>query len=264
MNIFLHELKANFRSLLIWSGVVFLLITEAFAEFSAIAENPEIMSVLDEVPPAILDAFGINAFNMATVTGFFGVVFIYYSLFLTLSAVMWGSDIIAKEERDKTVEFSLTLPITRAKLITSKTLSTLVYCAALNLITWGVTLSYAEKYHPDSEYYEFLSLGMLSLFILQVIFLAAGVFLGSAMRQHKRASSVAVALLLGTYFLSIITLMNKDLEFLKYFSPFRYFAPIELLRDSALDMNYVWLSAGVIGVAMIGAYVTYAKRDLYI
>ena len=264
MNIFYQELKANFRSLLIWGGVVVLVITEAFVEFSAIAENPDIMGILDEVPSSILDAFSLNEFNMSTVTGFFGVIYIYYALFLTLSAVMWGSDIISKEERDKTVEFSLTLPITRGKLITAKTLAALVNCIALNLITWGVTLSYADKYHPDSEYYEFLSLGMLSLFILQVIFLAAGVFLGAAMRQHKRASSVAVALLLGTYFLSIITLMNEDLEFLKYLSPFRYFAPIELLRESTLDMNYVWLSLGVIVVAMVGAFVSYAKRDLYI
>ncbi len=32
---------------------------------------------------------------------------------------MWGSDIISKEERDKTVEY-LTLPVTRARLLTAK------------------------------------------------------------------------------------------------------------------------------------------------
>jgi hypothetical protein len=33
---------------------------------------------------------------------------------------MWGSDIISKEERDKTIEFSLTLPVKRSKLISGK------------------------------------------------------------------------------------------------------------------------------------------------
>lgn len=264
MNIFLRELKANLRSLLIWGGIVFLLITEAFAEFSALAGNPDIMAILDEFPPAMLDAFNIYAFNMATVTGFFGVVFIYFALFLSLSAVMWGSDIISKEERDKTVEFSLTLPVTRGKLITAKTLAALVNCVVLNLITWGVTLSYAEKYQPDSEFYKFVSLSMLALFILQMIFLAVGVFLGSAMKQHKRASSVAVALLLGTYFLSIITSLSEDLEFLKYFSPFKYFDPVALMHESKFDTAFLWLSAGIVVVLMVGAYIAYAKRDLYV
>jgi ABC-2 type transport system permease protein len=264
MNIFLRELKANLRSLLIWGVIVFLLITEGFAEFSAIAGNPEILAILDEMPPAMVAALNFDAFNLTTVTGFIGVMFTYFALMLTLSAIMWGSDIISKEERDKTVEFSLSLPVTRRKLITAKTLAVLVNCVALNLITWGVTLSYAAKYQPDSEFYKFVSLSMLALFILQMIFLAVGILLGSAMKQHKRASSVAVALLLGTYFLSILPSLNKDLEFLKYFSPFIYFDTVALLHESKFDLTFVWLSVGIVVVSMVGAYISYAKRDLYV
>ena len=105
---------------------------------------------------------------------------------------------------------------------------------------------------------------MLALFIVQIIFLAVGIFLGCAMKQHKRASSTAVFLLLGTYFISIISGMSENLEFLKYFSPFNYFDPAMLLHESRIDMTFVWLSVGIIAVSLIGAYVTYSKRDLYI
>ncbi len=264
MNIFVRELKANLKSLLIWGGIVILFVSVGIAKFSVFAGNPEMLAILDQIPPALLDAFNLDAFNLTTITGFFGVMFTYVALLLSISAVMWGSDIISKEERDKTVEFSLTLPIPRGRLVTAKTLAAAVNCVGLLIITWGVVLANAAKYQPDSEFYDFLSSSMLALFIMQMIFLAVGVFLGCAMRHYKRSSSVAVSLLLGTYFLSVVSGLNKDLGFLKYFSPFTYFDPAALLHESKIDITFVWLSAGIIAVCMVGAYVSYSKRDMYI
>lgn len=264
MNIFFREIKANFKSLLIWGVIVNLLMLEAFLEFSAFEGNPKLLEVLDAVPEPLLDAFNMNAFNLTTVTGFYGIMFTYFSLLLTISAVMWGSDIISKEERDKTIEFSLTLPITRGKVITAKTLAVVVNCIGLLLITWGATLFHVDKYNPDSEFYDFLSLVLIAFFIMQMIFLSIGVFLGCAMKQHKRSSSTAVGILLGTFFLSVFASLSEDLEVLKYFSPFTYFNPGELLHNSEIEIGYVWLSAGIVAVAMAGAYLTYSKRDLSI
>ena len=264
MNIFLRELKANFKSLLIWSVIVILFVVVGFSKFSAYDGNPELLAILDDMPPAMLEAFNMNAFNLTTITGFFGVMFTYFALLLSIAAAMWGSDIISKEERDKTVEFTLSLPITRSKLITAKALAALVDCVVLALITWGITLVSVANYQPDSEFYNFLALGMLALFIMQLIFLAIGIFLGCAMKQHKRAGSVAVSILLGTYFISIIAGLSKNLEFLKYFSPFKYFDPVVLLHESKLDVTFVALSLGIVTVSLVWAYVSYAKRDLYI
>jgi ABC-2 type transport system permease protein len=50
---------------------------------------------------------------------------------------------------------------------------------------------------------------------MQLIFLAVGIFLGCAMKRYKMASSVAIFVLLGTYFPSIVSALNKNLDFLK-------------------------------------------------
>jgi ABC-2 type transport system permease protein len=264
MNIFFRELKANLKSLLIWGGIVILFVVVGFSKFSAYEGNPELLAILDGLPPAMLAAFNFEAFNLTTITGFFGVMFTYFALLLSIAAVMWGSDIISKEERDKTVEFSLTLPVTRSRVVTAKIFAAVVNCTALLLITWGAAIAGAAQYQPDSEFYNFLSLSMLALFIMQLIFLAVGIFLGCAMKQYRRVSSAALALLLGTYFISIISGLNENLEFLKYFSPFKYFNPATLLHESKIDLTFIWLSAGIIAVLLVGAYVTYSRRDLYI
>ncbi len=264
MNIFIREIRANIKSLLIWGGIVVLFIYIGMTKFSAYEGNPQIVAVLDSMPPALLSAFQFKAFNLTTVTGFFGVMFIYFALIATISAAMWGSDIISKEERDKTVEFALTLPITRGKLVTGKILAAFVNCVGLLIILWGASLASVAKYQPDPAFYDFLSLLMQALFILQMVFLALGIFLGCAMKQYKRAGSLAVSLILVTYFLSVISGLSEDLEFLKYFSPFKFFDPASLLNESRIDLNYVWLSIGIIAVCILGGYITYSKRDLYI
>ncbi len=264
MNIFFRELRANFKSFLIWTGIVLLFVTVGFSKFSAYEGNPELLAILDAIPPVMLEAFNLTAFNLTTVTGFFGVLFSYFALLLSIAAAMWGTDIITKEERDKTIEFALTLPVTRGRLVTGKMLAALANCVGLLFVTWGAILLNATAYETNSEFFKFVSLSIVALFILELIFLAIGIFWGCAMTHYKRASSLAVSVLLGTYFLSIISGLNKNLDFLKYFSPFKYFNPSVILHDSKIDLTFVGISAVIIIVSLIGAYFTYAKRDLYI
>jgi ABC-2 type transport system permease protein len=264
MNIFQRELKANFKSLLIWSGIVVLFSWIGFSKFSAYYENPELLDILETMPQALLNAFNFDKFELTTITGFYGVMFAYFGLMLSVSAAMWGSDIISKEERDKTVEFSLTLPVRRSTLITAKTAAALVNTIALNLVTWGALILSAAKYNPDSEYYDFVAIGMAAMFLMQLIFLTVGIFLGCVMKQHKRSSAAAVGVLMGTYFFSIISGLYEQLDFLKYASPFLYFDPKLLLDESRIEPVYVVISAGIIIAALIGSYLSYSKRDLYI
>jgi ABC-2 type transport system permease protein len=264
MNIIKRELKANFKSLIIWGVIVVLFTVVGFSKFSAYYNNPEMAALLDDFPPAMTEALNLKAFNLTTVTGFYGVMFAYYALLMSVSAAMWGSDIISKEERDKTVEFALTLPVTRQKLITAKTITAVVNSIALALIATVIMLVMVQNYQPDSEFYRFLILGMLAIFMMQMIFLAVGIFLGCALKQYRRAGSIAVSILLVTYFLSVISSLNKNLDFLKYFSPFKYFDPVKLLRESKMDMLFVGLAVFIIAASLVGAYITYAKRDLYI
>jgi ABC-2 type transport system permease protein len=264
MNIFLRELKANFKSLVIWSVIIALLIMLAVAKFSAFADTPEMLAILDSMPAAVLDAMSMRAFNLTTVGGFYGLMFIYFSLMGAIAAAMWGSDIISKEERDKTVEFSLVLPVSRSKVITSKALAALINCIAFVLTTWAVSLVAVQPYAPDQAFYDFLALEMAAMFAIELIFLAIGLLLGCAMKRYKMSGSIAVAIILMAYFMSIISGMQEKLDFLKYFTPFKYFDAGELYRTGQFESMYLLLTAGIIVVCVAAAYWVYRRRDLYI
>jgi ABC-2 type transport system permease protein len=264
MNIFLRELKANLKSLLIWSGIIILVIFMTVAKYSAFAGDPETLKMLDSMPPAMLDALSMRGFNLTTISGFYGVMFVYFGLMAAIAAAMWGSDSISKEERDKTVEFSLVLPVTRSRVVTAKGLAALVNCIAFVLITWVVSLVAVRSFNPDQAFYNFLALEMEAMFVVELIFLAIGLLLGCAMKQYKLSGSTAVAIILATYFMSIMAVMNEKLDFLKYFTPFKYFDARELFRTGQMDGTYLLISAAIIVVSVVAAYWIYNKRDLYI
>lgn len=264
MNIFFRELKANLKSLLIWSAVIVVLIMIATAKFSAFAGDPEMLAILDAMPKGVLDAFKMGAFNLTTLNGFYGIMFIYFGLMGAMAAAIWGSDIISKEERDKTVEFSLVLPVSRSRVLSAKALAALVYCIAFVLITWVVSIVAVKPYNPDKAFNDFLALEMQAMLLIELIFLAIGLLLGCAMKQYKRAGSTAVTIILATYFLSIAVSMQDSLDFLKYFTPFEYFDAARLLSDGKFESLYLGLTVVIVAACVAGAYWIYNKRDLYI
>ena len=64
--------------------------------------------------------------------------------------------------------------------------------------------------------------------------------------------------------MSIFSGLQEKLNFLKYFTPFKYFDASNLLRDGKMDCLFLLMSAGIIVVCLVAAYLTYNKRDLYI
>jgi ABC-2 type transport system permease protein len=271
MNIFRRELKANLKSLIIWCVIMLLLIVVGVSKFSAYYNNPQMIAILDSLPKSVIDAMSLKAFNLTTLNGFYGIMFVYFALLGAIAAAMWGSDSISKEERDKTVEFSLVLPVTRSRVITAKALAALVNCIVFVIITALGSIALAQQYRPDQTFYSFLLLEMAAMFVLELVFLAIGLLLGCAMKQYKRSASIGIAIILVTYFLSILSGLQKNLEFLAYFSPFKYFDAAKLLNSAttgslsgALSGTYLLLVVAIIVVCVVGAYLTYNKRDLYI
>ena len=181
MNIFLRELRANLKSLVIWSIVMILLVVIGLAKFEAFYNDPASLEMVKALPKAMTDVMSLQAFNLTTLNGLYGIMFVYFSLMGGIAAAMWGSDMISKEERDKTVEFSLVLPVSRSRVVTAKALAALVDCIFFVLVTWGMSVAAAQPYKPDASFYNFLTLEMAAMFVIELIFLAIGLLLGCAM-----------------------------------------------------------------------------------
>jgi ABC-2 type transport system permease protein len=201
---------------------------------------------------------------MTTLQGYFGVMFSYNALLVTVFGVLLGSETLTKEERDKTADFTLVLPVSRRRVLTAKLLAAVLQCLVLVLVLWGSALAFTTSYGPTPEFYGFIARTAVANFLLALIFLALGLLLASVIKNFRRSSAAAMALLLGSFFISLITAWDKRLEFLRFFSPFKYFDPLPLLNNADFNWPLLGLNVAITLICLAAAYLFYQRRDLLI
>jgi len=264
MNIVKRELRAHLKSLIIWSVCILLFTFMETSEFSAYHNNPEMAAILDTMPQAMLKAFSMSGANLTTIIGFVSILAVFFYIMLGIYAVLLGSSIISKEERDKTAEYLFTLPVTRRKVIVGKLIASIILCLIILGVTGLSITASVMKYNPSESFYEFLGLMLLAIFIIQMIFMSVGMLLASVLKQYKKSGSVSIAILLGTYILSVMIGLSDKIDFLKYFTPFKYFEAVYIVNESKLELVYVLISVVVIVGSVFGTLIFYKKRDLHI
>jgi ABC-2 type transport system permease protein len=263
MNIIIRELKANMKSLLIWSVSMVSIYAIAYIEFEAFRGNEEMINVLDSMPEGLMAAFGMANANVTTLSGFTSMLAIYILLPYAIHATLLGNGILAKEERDKTAEFLMTLPVSRTKVIISKWVSSVITSILFLILGLGSILIIVQKYEPTIEFLEFFGELVIAVFIIQFLFIAVGMFFSSVMSYHKQSSLTSISVVVGLYFVSIFSGLHEKLDFLEYFTPFEYFEAGKILSDG-IHLGYMLLTIGLSTVLLLIGFMYYPKRDLRI
>lgn len=264
MNIIKRELESDFKSIIIWSISMILLIIAVMTEFDAFRDSPAINDVLDSFPDAMLSALGFLDADMTTLTGFISLISLYIYLPLSIHASLLGSSIISKEERDKTAEFLFTLPISRKKVILHKIIAATLELISLNVVTVLTIIIISMRYNPSNEYYKFLSLLFIGIFISQLIFLSIGMSIASVIKRYKKSGNISLTILLVTYIISVLIGLTDKLNFLKYITPFEYFKASYIAGNLNLKLEYIVISLIIIAIGIISTFLFYPKRDLHL
>ena len=264
MNIIKRELRSNMKGLIIWGISISVFVWLATSEFAAYYNNPEMADILDNMPKEMLKAFSLVGSNLTTVIGYISMTAVYYCLMLGIYSAILGSGILAKEERGKTSEFFMVLPISRTKAIVSKLIASIILSVAINLILVAVIYITTIPYQRGEDFDKFIFLIMFGTFIVQMIFLSVGMLFSAIMKRYKLSGWYTMGLLFGTYILSILSGLIDKLENLKYFTPFKYFEANVIADKLKLEPVYLIISIFIISLSLIGVLWFYPKRDLRI
>ncbi len=263
MNVFMREMKANRKALIIWSLGMILLIASSMGKYAGLsASGQSINELLAQMPQSLKAIMGMGTFDLTMATGYYGVLFIYVAMMATIHATMLGANIISKEERDKTAEFLFLKPISRNKIITSKLLASVVNILIFNLVTFVSSILMVQKYSKGEAVIGDITRLMVGMLFLQLIFLFIGTAIAATSKHPKNAPPLATGILLFTFMLSIAIDLNNRIENLKYLTPFKYFDAKNLMYARGFEPIYVILSVIIIVVLFRVTYVFYENRDL--
>lgn len=263
MNIFFKEMKANRKSLIIWSIAVILLIAGGMGKYAAFsATGQSVAIIIAQLPGSIQAILGTGSFDLSKASGYYGVLFLYLALMAAVHAAILGSTIISKEERDRTSEFLFVKPVSRNKIITSKLIAALTNIIIFNLVTLAfsiITVGYYSRGEDVTADILKLSLG---LFFLQLIFLFIGTGTAAISRKPNTTPSTAAGILLIAFVLNVVVDLDKKMSFLKFLTPFKYFNARDLMYGGKFEPVFLVLSVLIIAAASAVTYVFYQRRDL--
>jgi ABC-2 type transport system permease protein len=262
MNMFLRELKANRKALIIWSICMVVFVLSGMSKYTAYSVGGVSSEVFNKMPDTIKALLGFGSFDVTIMSGFFAFLFLYIELTVAIHAVLLGSGIIAKEERDKTTEFLMVKPVSRATVITSKLLSALVNIAVINIVSLFSLIVMVAAYNRGKDITAEIVMFHISMFIVQLIFLSIGTALAAFIRNPKASASLSVGLLLASFMISKITDLYDKLNVLNLLVPFKYFSYKDMVEGNGLDFLAVTLSLLLATVFFVSTYFFYRKRDL--
>ncbi|WP_099361039.1 ABC transporter permease subunit [Fredinandcohnia onubensis] len=262
MNVFLHECRAYRKTTLIWTLSLVGMMVLFMSIFPTIAKDIEdYKKVLDGFPDAMKQALGLQVDTFGSVLGFYSYVFVYISLCGAIQAMNFGTAIVSKEVREKTADFLLTKPITRKTILTAKVLAaftSILFTSIVYIVaSWLMVAAVATDEYSTKAFL----LISISLFLLQVIFLAIGIFLSVYLPKIKSVLSVS----LGTVFAFFIIgmLSSSGDEFKRYLSPFKYFDSYYMIEHTSYEGAFLIVGSGIVAVAIIASYIYYTKKDIH-
>lgn len=263
MNLFLREIKANRKSLLIWCIAMLLMLISGMGKFAgSITSGQSMNDLVRAMPKSLQTIFGVGSLDLSKASGYYGVLYLYLALMATIHASMLGANIISKEERDKTSEFLMVKPISRKQIIISKLSAALLNIFILNIVTLISSISIVGHYAKGEAVNHDILLLMVGMFILQLMFLFIGTGIAVISKKPKTASNIATTILLGTYILSMLIDLSGKFESLKYFTPFKYYEAKNLMYGGNFDIVFLVLSFIIIALFLGITYELYDKRDL--
>ncbi len=259
-----RELKINLKSFIIWTSILVGMFLIVFLVYPYIITDDTAKN-LDEMmkvfPPELLKSFNMDLTSINTAYGWLkSEGFMFILLIIGFYSSMLGSNIVLKEENDKTIEYLESLPIKRNTILTNKIIVAITYIVLLILIM-GIFNYVALLISGDFNQKEYLLLSITPLFIALPLF-AFNLFISTFLHKTKKTVGICLGLVFIFYLLNVLSELSENVGFLKYFSIYTLADIRNVILNTSINIVNVLISIGLTIIFIICSYIRYNKKEL--
>ena len=251
MVLYMHEMKMNLKSLVIWTicvgGLCFgciLLYTsleDSIQEIAGVYSNMGSMSV----------ALGMDKMSLATLTGYYATeIAMMHGLGGAMFAAILGTGMLSKEEAGHTTEFLNVLSVGRSRIFSQKYMAVVSNIFIFNLLCFilyilGFLLMKEEISGKEMVLYHFAQLVMQ-------IELATVCFMISAFAK-KNLMGAGLGLVILMFAADMMCRIIPAIEDVKYITPFYYSNAADIFTDGSIDNVMLGIGLGIIVITFMTA-----------
>ena len=260
MTLFLHEIKRNKLSLIIWSAALAWMLGICVIIYPEMQTQMGDLGAMFSDMGAFSDAFGMDMLNFGEFMGYFGVE-IGNTLGLggALLAGIVGITALSKEERDGTAELLLTMPVSRTRIVAEKLLFSAFHIVVVNLACVIVSVVGILAIDVEADAGK-IALIFLANLIMQLEIMA--ITFGISAFVKKGAMGIGIGISFGLYFLNILANLADEIEFVGKITPFGYANSGYIIEYGKIELLplIIGIVLAVLGIAV--AFEKYTKKDI--
>lgn len=261
---FKREMKKNLKSFSIWTFILIGLFLVVFLVYPSIV-NSENMKMMDEMmemfPKEMLKAFNMDISSIDTAFGWLKTEgFVFVLLITGIYSGILGSNILLKEENDKTIEYLNSVPVSRKKIVINKILCGILYII-LMVFSLGIFNFIGLSLSGEFDRKSYILLSITPVFSSIVIF-ALCLFLSTFTHKTKKTLGISLGIVFASYFLQIISELSDETEFLRYLSIFTLADIRNVIVNVAIDPIMVIISIVLFILFITLTLIHYNKKEL--
>lgn len=228
--LFLFFLKTKAKTILLWCIGLFGIMFLYMILFPSMKEMAQMK--FDGMPKELMQFMGMESMqDMGNYMHYFGMIFQIWLIVISFFAASFSGGLIVQEEKRKTIEYLYAMPISRFDIYFAKVATAflavlaVVACTGISAMICGAAVG-GETYQASELMLIVKLSGFIPFFFLAAAFLLCG--LSASFGASAANGCVLVLYLLG--YLGAI--LEKDGEWLTYFSPFECFSPQKILSEN--------------------------------
>lgn len=261
---FKREMKINLKSFTIWTSILIGLFLVVFLVYPSII-NSENTVMMDEMmkmfPEEMLKAFNMDISSIDSAFGWLKTEgFVFILLITGIYSGILGSNILLKEESDKTIEYLNSVPVTRKKIVINKISCAFLYITLMVAII-GIFNFIGLSLSGDFNRKQYLLLSITPIFSAMAIF-ALCLFLSTFTHKTKKTMGISLGIVFASYFLNIISEMGEKTEFLKYISVFTLADIRNVIVDISINPLIAVLAIGITVIFIMLTIIRYERKEL--
>lgn len=261
---FKREMKVNLKGFIVWNLILIGIFLVVYLIYPSIinSDNIEMMEEMMKIfPKEMLKAFNMDISTMDSAYGWLkSEGFVFVLLIIGCYSGIVGSNILLKEENDKTIEYLNSLPITRNSIVINKVMAGFIYVVLMVLIL-GIFNYIGLSLSGDFDKKQFVLLSITPIFSSLVIYFMC-IFISTFTHKTKKMLGLSLGIVLISYVLQILSTMADEVKFLQYFSVFTLADIRNVIVDISINPFMVIISISLSILFFILTLVRYNKKEL--
>ena len=259
-----REIKINFKSFIIWAVIMILLFSATYLVYPSII-NSDNIKMMDEMlkmfPDEMLKAFNMDISSMDTAFGWLkSEGFVFVLLLTGVYSSILGSNILLKEENDKTIEYLNSLPIKRSNIVTKKIICSIMYILLI-VLTIGIFNYIGLSFSGEFNKKQYLLLSITPILSALPLF-SINLFISTFSRKTKKTFTLSLGIVFISYFLQILSEISEVTEFFKYFTVYTLADVRNVIVDVKINPIMIIISLFITILFIVGSYIKYNKKEL--